>query len=86
MHVYAQQLRLPNTFPNIPAIHVYFHKYGHALEMNVSGNHFAFLEPIMATIYNELDNCMQHVYTTNTTDANTPNLPIVPKLCSKINC
>ena len=29
---------------------------------------------------------MQHVYTTNTTDTNTPIPPIVPELCSKINC
>ena len=40
MHVYAQQLRLPSTFPDKPAIHVYFHKYGHALEMNASGDYF----------------------------------------------
>ena len=51
MHEYALQLQLSDTFPYKPAIHLYFHKCGHPLEINDNGNHFAYLEPISVTIY-----------------------------------
>ena len=56
MHTYAQQLRLLDTFLDKPAIHMYLHKYGHPLEMNNSGNHFAYLKPISVIMYDSLDN------------------------------
>ena len=65
MHSYAQQLRLPETFPDKPAIHVYFHKYGCPLEMNDDGNHFAYLEPISEIMYDSLDNGIQYGHTAN---------------------
>ena len=65
MHEYALQLRLPDTFPDKPSIHLYFHKCGHPLEMNNNGNNFAYLEPLSVTIYDSLDNGMQHSHTTN---------------------
>ena len=65
MHEYGVQLRLPDTFSDKPTIHVYFHKYGYPFEMNNNGNHFAYLEPISAIMYNSLDNSIQHGHTTN---------------------
>ena len=44
MYVYLQQLRLPDVFPNKPAIHVYFHQLGRPLEITNNSNHFAYLK------------------------------------------
>lgn len=41
MHSYLQQLRVHNSIPDKPAIHIYFHKSGSLLEKGSNVDHFA---------------------------------------------
>ena len=65
MHSYLLQLCLPNSNLAEPAIYVYHHLFGSPLEMVNNGNHFAYLEPITAPMYDSVDNGIQYTHTPN---------------------
>ena len=58
MHSYFQQLRLSDTIPVKPAIHIYFNQYGSPLEMVNNGNHFAYLEFISTPTNKTVNNVL----------------------------